>query len=217
MQGIPDWAPDVAASILEVVLKKDPFTFHHCCRVGFASRQMALLLGLPEYEAAIYEYSGLFHDIGKVGVPEQVLLKPGRLTEEEHNVMKSHAEMSIEIIKPMTRHEFFRHLVPGIRFHHERFDGQGYPFQLKGERIPLVARAIAVVDAVDAMLNTRPYRVAQTVDFVLKELSENSGTQFDPQMVALYLSNFSKGTIGHDLSLNAGVVIPRVAKISKAA
>lgn len=187
-QKIPVWATDVAASILDAVKKKDPFTFYHCCRVGRAARLMGIEMGMPEYDLALLEFSGLLHDVGKIGVPDSILLKPARLTPEEVEIMKNHAEMSVSIIRPLTRDEFFRYLVPGIRFHHERFDGGGYPMALKGEKIPLFARIISVVDTVDAMLNTRPYRQALTMEHVKQELVEHSGTQFDPKLVQLYLA-----------------------------
>ena len=190
--GIPLWATDVAAALLQAVLKKDPFTFYHCCRVGRAARQMGLELNLPEYELALLEFSGLFHDIGKIGIPDSILLKPGRLDLHEVNIMKNHAEISVDIIRPLTKNTFFRHLVPGVRYHHERFDGVGYPIGLKAEKIPFYARIITVVDTVDAMLNTRPYRNALTMDHVKKELIEYSGTQFDPQLAHLYLASQPK-------------------------
>lgn len=210
---IPAWAPDAAAAILQTVLKKDPFTFYHCCRVGQNSRKLGHLLNLPEYELAILEYSGLFHDIGKVGLPDSVLLKPGRLSEDEHKQMKNHAEMSVDIIRPLTKEPFFRFLIPGVRFHHERYDGKGYPHGLMGEKIPLMARAIAVIDSVDAMTNTRPYRQALTWDYVQKELIDYSGTQFDPQLARIYLEAANKGFF-HDNPAKDEVVVPQILKVA---
>lgn len=207
---IPSWGPDAAAAILQTVLKKDPFTFHHCCRVGQAARRLGHLLHLPEFELAIFEYSGLFHDIGKVGLPDHVLLKPGRLDENEFNMMKNHAEMSVQIIRPLTRHAFFRFLIPGVRFHHERFDGKGYPLGLMGEKIPLVARALTIVDSVDAMMNTRPYRQGQSWDYVKKELVDYSGTQFDPHLVQVYLEAANQGVF--EQKQTDEVVIPQILK-----
>jgi HD-GYP domain-containing protein (c-di-GMP phosphodiesterase class II) len=93
------------------------------------------------------------------------------------------------MIRPLTKHSFFRHVVPGVRFHHERYDGHGYPVGLKGEQIPLFARVVMVVDAVDAMINTRPYRQALSWDYVKKELVDYQGTQFDPKLAQIYLSS----------------------------
>jgi HD-GYP domain-containing protein (c-di-GMP phosphodiesterase class II) len=195
---LPPWAADAASAILQTVLKKDPYTFFHCCRVGQAARRLGKAMGVPEFELAIMEYSGLFHDIGKVGLPDSVLLKPGRLTEDENNIMRNHAEMSVEIIRPLTKHPFFRFLIPGVRYHHERFDGKGYPACLKGEKIPLVARIVCVVDAVDAMMNTRPYRQGMSWDYVKKELVDYSGSQFDANLVQIYLQAVTEGRFDND-------------------
>lgn len=211
-ENVPDWAADAAAAILQTVLKKDPFTFYHCCRVGQAARKLGQALHLPEFELAILEYGGLFHDVGKVGLPDSILLKPGRLDENENAMMKNHAEMSVQIIRPLTRHSFFRFVVPGVRFHHERFDGKGYPMALAGEKIPIHARAIAVVDAVDAMMNTRPYRQALDWDYVKKELVDYSGTQFDPHLVQVYLAAVASGFITQDGSDSSEVVVPTILR-----
>jgi HD-GYP domain-containing protein (c-di-GMP phosphodiesterase class II) len=192
-------------------LKKDPFTFYHCCRVGQAARKLGIALNLPEFELAVLEYSGLFHDIGKVGLPDSVLLKPGRLDEHEHGMMKNHAEMSVQIIRPLIKHPFFRFLVPGIRYHHERYDGKGYPMGMSGEKIPFIARALAVVDSVDAMTNTRPYRKALSWDYVKKELVDYSGTQFDPTMVQVYLKAVKEGLFDRDTA-HEEIVVPIILR-----
>lgn len=184
---IPSWANDVTNSILQTVKKKDPFTFYHCCRVGKGSRKLAKAMGLNEFEQAVLEFSGLFHDIGKVGIPDDILLKPTRLTSDEIDIMKAHPIKSAEIIAPLSHIPFFRFLLPGVRYHHEKIDGSGYPFNLSGERIPLPARVIAVVDTYDAMTNKRPYREAMPVDRVLRELLDYSGTQFDANIVKIFL------------------------------
>lgn len=210
-QGIPSWAPDVASAILQSVLKKDPFTFYHCARVGSAARKMGEVMGLRPYDLAVLECSGLFHDVGKVGVPESILLKPARLSTDEVKIMMSHSEMSVEMMRPLTKHMFFRHVVPGVRYHHERFDGKGYPFGLEGEKIPLFARIVAIVDSVDAMMHTRPYREALDWDYVKKELVDYSGTQFDPKLAEIYLQSVE---IFQDEDNNSAdeVVIPAVLK-----
>ena len=211
LELLPEWAPDAASALLQTVLKKDPFTFYHCCRVGQAARRLGHALNMPEFELAIMEYSGLFHDIGKVGLPDNILLKPGRLSEDENTQMKNHAEMSVQIIRPLTRNPFFRFLIPGIRFHHERYDGKGYPNGLVGEKIPLVARAIAVVDAVDAMMNTRPYRQGLGWDYVKKELLDHSGTQFDANLVQVYLKAVNEGQFDEGKNQDA-IVVPQILR-----
>jgi HD-GYP domain-containing protein (c-di-GMP phosphodiesterase class II) len=166
---------------------KDPFTFYHCCRVGRAARRLAQAAGLNEYDQHRLEFSGLFHDIGKVGIPDDILLKPGSLTKQEFETMKSHALKSAEILEPLNNIAFFKSLLPGIRSHHERIDGKGYPYNLEGDKIPLTARIITIVDTVDAMMHTRPYRQGLTFDIVKNELEQFSGKQFDAQLVKIYL------------------------------
>ncbi len=184
---IPDWATHFASAILQTVKEKDPHTFLHCCRVGRNSRQLAKALGLNLFEQAVMEYSGLFHDVGKVGVPDSILLKPGRLEPAEVEVMKLHPLKSAAIIEPMSHVNFFKELLPGIYAHHERIDGTGYPFNLTGDMIPLSGRVIAIVDSYDAMTNVRPYRNPLSKDKVLKELRDFSGRQFDEHLVKVFL------------------------------
>lgn len=186
---IPESAVEIANSLLQTLKQKDPFTFYHCCRVGRASRRLAKAMDLNVYEQAILEYSGLFHDLGKISVPDEILLKPARLTKEEYEIMKSHPIKSVEILQPLEHIPFFRFLQPGVKYHHEKYDGTGYPYGLAGEKIPLTARIIAVVDTVDAMMNTRPYREGLPWDVVKQELVDFSGRQFDPSIVKVYLES----------------------------
>jgi HD-GYP domain-containing protein (c-di-GMP phosphodiesterase class II) len=184
---VPQWANVVAQSILAAVKQKDPDTFFHCCRVGQAARQLAKVMGLSEFEQVILEFSGLFHDVGKMGVPDDILLKPAKLTAKEIEIMKSHPELSVQIIKPLLDDPFFRFLVPGIRYHHEKIDGTGYPHKLAGNNIPLPARIVAIVDTVDAMTQSRPYRPGQPMEKVTQELIDFSDRQFDKHLVKIYL------------------------------
>ncbi len=184
---IPDWSSKVADVLLKNVMMKDPFTFYHCCRVGRAARRLAQAAGFNEYDQHRLEFSGLFHDIGKVGIPDNILLKPGSLTQQEFETMKSHALKSAEILEPLNHIPFFKSLLPGIRSHHERIDGKGYPYNLEGDKIPLTARIITIVDTVDAMMNTRPYRKGLSFDIVKSELQQFSGQQFDAHLVTIYL------------------------------
>lgn len=184
---IPDWSLNVARELLETVKTKDPFTFYHCCRVGRASRHLARAIGLNPFEQAVVEYAGLFHDIGKAHIPLDILTKPGRLDQHEIEVMKSHAEFSVQMIQHLQHVPFFKFLIPGIRFHHERIDGTGYPHGVKGDNIPLFARLICVVDAFDAMTNNRPYRRSFSEEKAIKELLDFSGRQFDGELVNSYL------------------------------
>jgi HD-GYP domain-containing protein (c-di-GMP phosphodiesterase class II) len=122
----------------------------------------------------------LLHDVGKIGVPDTVLHKPGRLTAEEYEVMKRHPVLGVEIVSPV---EELAVALPVINHHHERFDGTGYPDGLRGEDIPLVARVAAVADAFDSIIRDRPYGYGMSEEAALKEVEDNSGTQFDPRIV----------------------------------
>lgn len=184
---IPDWALDTARKLLEEVRKVDEHTFLHCCRVGRGSRRLAKALGMNEFEQAVLEFSGLFHDIGKANIPVDILVKPSKLTKDEMEIMKSHPIKSAEMISHLDHVPFFRFLMPGIRCHHEKVDGTGYPYKLSGEKIPLPARLIAVVDTYDAMTNNRPYRKPLSQDRAVQELLDYSSRQFDPQMVRVFL------------------------------
>lgn len=184
---IPDWSLEVAEQLLAEVKEKDPFTFFHCCRVGRRSRKLAKALGLNEFEQSVIEYAGLFHDIGKAKIPTEILTKPGRLDTKEIEVMKSHPEMSADMIKHLTHVAFFRFMMPGVRYHHEKIEGTGYPNALKGDSIPLFARVIAVVDSFDAMTHARPYRNPLPEEKAIKELKDFSGRQFDAKLVNYFL------------------------------
>lgn len=184
---IPDWSLEVAEDLLKQVKEKDAFTFFHCCRVGRRSRKLAKAIGLNEFEQSVIEYSGLFHDIGKALIPTEILIKPGRLDKSEIEVMKSHPELSVEMIKHLQHVPFFRFMLPGVRYHHEKMEGTGYPSALSGESIPLFARVIAVVDSFDAMTHARPYRNPLPEEKAIKELKDFSDRQFDARLVKQFL------------------------------
>ncbi len=184
---IPEWSLETARELLEEVKAKDPFTFDHCCRVGRGSRALAKAIGLNEFEQAILEYSGLFHDIGKAQIPTEILVKPGRLDSAEIEVMKSHPTLSAEMIQHLDHVPFFRFLMPGIRYHHEKIDGGGYPNMMSGDQIPIFARLIAIVDSYDAMTNARPYRNALPEEKAIAEIKAYSGKQFDERLAKAFL------------------------------
>jgi putative nucleotidyltransferase with HDIG domain len=184
---IPNWALDEAKKLLDQVRQVDEHTFKHCCRVGRGSRRLAKAMGLNEFEQAVLEFSGLFHDIGKAKIPVEILTKPARLDRAEIEVMKSHPVLSAEMIAPYEHEAFFRFLLPGIRYHHEKVDGTGYPYGLKGDEIPLFARLVTIVDTFDAMTQQRVYRKALSRDKAISELLDFSGRQFDPQLVRIFV------------------------------
>lgn len=166
---------------------KDPETFSHCVRVSQAAQRLAQAAGLNEYEQRVAEHTGLFHDIGKIAVPDAILHKPNRLTEEEFEVLRDHPQKSAELISPFINEPFFRDLIPGVLHHHERVDGLGYPHARIGQDLPLMARLVAIVDTFDAMTNDRAYRKGLPEEEVIEELKAFSGRQFDADLVKIYL------------------------------
>lgn len=184
---IPAWAYSAVGSILESLRKVDPDTFHHCLRVGEYSRLLAKSAGLSEYQQKVAEFSGILHDVGKMGIQPTITHKPGKLTPEEYAVMKDHSVYSEEIISPLGVHEFFHQVIPAVRAHHERVDGTGYPDKLHGEDIPVVSRVILIVDTLDAMGADRAYRKGMPLDMIYKEIRKFSGTQFDSSLAQIFL------------------------------
>lgn len=164
---------------------KDRYTCGHSERVAYLAQALALLHGLSREEAERVRIAGLIHDIGKIGVPESVLCKPGRLTDEEYEQIKKHPEIGHDILRDIPQLE---DILPGVLHHHERYDGKGYPHGLTGEAIPTIARIIGLVDAFDAMSSTRTYRPAMPRGRVLEEVRENAGVQFDPRLAEEFLS-----------------------------
>jgi HD-GYP domain-containing protein (c-di-GMP phosphodiesterase class II) len=146
-------------------------------------------MNLSEKEIYELEVSALFHDIGKIGVPDSVLLKPTRLTEEEFHEMKLHPSKSYQILEDFP---VFRSMATNAKHHHERYDGRGYPDGLKGEGIPLFSRIILIADTFDAMTSTRPYRKGLPFETAFEELREFAGTQFDARVVEFFISAMIK-------------------------
>ncbi len=179
-------------AIAKAVDAKDERTSQHSQRVSQYSVLIAKELGFSEQECENLRKTALMHDIGKIGIPDNILNKPARLTDEEYAVMKSHVTRGAEILKDFT---LLDHVVEGARFHHERYDGKGYPDGLKGEEIPLYGRIIGVADAFDAMTANRVYRKQMDFGYVLNEMRKGRGTQFDPQIVDILLKLIDDGTI----------------------
>lgn len=186
---IPDWIYPAVESIMVSLKVVDPATFYHCIRVGEYSRQLARSIGLTDYQQKIAQFSGLLHDVGKMGVDRAIIHKPGKLDLNEFQAMKEHPCLSEEIVKPLAVHEFFQQVMPGVRSHHERVDGCGYPDGLTGDEIPLIARLILIVDTLDAMGSDRAYRKGLHIDIIYKELKKFSGSQFDMQLVKVFLES----------------------------
>lgn len=189
---IPDWANTVANTLLQALKERDPYTYGHCRRVARNARLLAEAAGLNEFEQRVVEFASIFHDLGKLGIPDNILLKPGRLTEREEAIMRAHPVKSAEIIQPLAQIPFFRSTLPGILHHHERMDGAGYPDGVMGENIPLTARIILIADTFDAMTTTRPYRKGMAFDIAYKELKQFAGRQFDLRLVQIFLKAHPK-------------------------
>lgn len=163
---------------------KDAYTRGHSERVALLASLMAHAMGLSDVEVEQYRIAGLVHDVGKIGVPEAVLCKPGRLTDEEFALIKRHPSLGDEMLKGIPALAPMR---PGVRHHHEKWNGQGYPDGLAGEQIPLIARVLTLADTFDAMSSNRSYRSSLPREKVLAELQRCAGTQFDPQLAALFV------------------------------
>ena len=157
--------------------RRDPYTYNHSARVGIYAAMLAAHVGLPEALVGEIGAAGMVHDLGKVAVPDEVLLSGRTFTEEERKLVQLHATVGGELLGHLDLYERVRRLV---RHHHERFDGRGYPDGLAAQAIPLGARVIAVADAFDAMTSDRPYRKALPLEVALRELRDGAGRQFDP-------------------------------------
>jgi len=163
---------------------KDVYTRGHSDRVSAYSVLIGKKLELSDDDLNKLKIGGLFHDVGKIGIPDSILLKTEKLTNDEYSEIKNHPTIGVHILSNAT---IFQDIIPIVRHHHERFDGHGYPSQLKGENIPLFARIAAVADTFDAMTSRRSYRNALSLDIVKEEIAKCSGTQFDPEIANVFL------------------------------
>jgi energy-coupling factor transport system substrate-specific component len=179
-------------AIANTVDAKDERTSLHSQRVSEYSVMIARELGKSDEECEILRKTALLHDIGKIGIPDSVLNKPAKLTDDEYEIMKSHVVKGADILKDFT---LIDHVWEGALYHHERYDGKGYASGLKGEEIPLNARIIGIADAFDAMTANRVYRKKLEFGYVLEELKRGKGTQFDPDLVDIMLELISSGKI----------------------
>jgi len=160
--------------------EKDPYTRGHSDRVARYSVILAEAMGLPEDDVYKIRISALLHDVGKIGIDDRILKKPTGLTAEEFEVMKQHPVKGANIIRPVGK---LREMIPGIELHHESMNGRGYPYGLKGEEIPMMARVIMVADTLDAMTTHRPYQSAMDMEVALEKITAIQGTKFDPAVV----------------------------------
>jgi putative nucleotidyltransferase with HDIG domain len=175
---------DSVKVLVEAIDAKDPYTRGHSDRVTRMSLKIAFQFGFAEDRLESLEYGALLHDIGKIGIKDEVLQKPGALNSEEYQYIQEHPLIGVKIIEGL---DFFKDKIPMIRHHHEHYDGSGYPDGLLGAAIPLEARIIAVPDAFDAMTSARPHRGMMPLQDVLMELEKCKGTQFDPKILEIFL------------------------------
>lgn len=171
---------------------KDHYTFNHSRNVAYYATELAYAYKMNEDLVEIVRQAALLHDIGKIGIPEQILNKPGKLTEEEYEIVKGHVENSIGIIRHLPSLDY---VIPAVIGHHERYDGNGYPRRIAGEDIPVAARILCIADAFDAMISKRPYKEPYSVNTALKILEEQAGLQFDPKLVPIFVELVKSGTI----------------------
>lgn len=165
---------------------KDPYTHGHSLRVTLYSLILASKLGLTDSALEEIETAGLLHDIGKIGIPQSILCKTSKLTDEEFEIMKDHTGQGAKMIQNVKK---LRAVASWLKSHHERWDGRGYPCGLKGTEIPLFARVIALADTYDAMTSTRPYRKALPHEVAIQEIKRCSGVQFDPELAEIFVAN----------------------------
>ena len=177
-------------SLAETIELRDPYTGGHTMRVMNYSLVIGKAMGLSGKEMTDLRLSAILHDIGKIGIRDSILLKNDRLTFSEYNAIMMHTVYGAEILTPIRQ---LKDIVPGVKWHHEKYDGSGYPEGLKGDSIPVIARIISVADTFDAMTTDRPYRKGLSVEAAREELRKYAGTQFDPGIVAAFIKSFDEG------------------------
>jgi putative nucleotidyltransferase with HDIG domain len=194
--------------LAKIVDARDPYVSSHTTKVAEYAVAVAAEFGLPLARMETIRQAALLHDIGKIGISEDILHKPTRLSDDEYQMVKRHALLGAELLETC---QGLRHLVPLVKYHHEWYDGHGYPDQLQGEIIPPEARILAVCDAVEAMASDRPYHQALTLDQIVAELRRCAGTQFDPAVVEAFVKVTERR--GSDFVVNSAreVRLPGVA------
>jgi HD-GYP domain-containing protein (c-di-GMP phosphodiesterase class II) len=184
---------DTVEALAEAIEKKDRYTGGHTKRVVYYSKCIAKYMDLSHEQLENVHLAAILHDVGKIGVEDSILKKQAPLTKEEWVVMKSHPEQGYDI---MSRVSGLKDVIGGMRYHHERWDGKGYPIGLQGEEIPIIARIIAVADTYDAMVSTRPYRKGLDPQVAYDEIVLHSGSQFDPAVVKAFIEAFCHEKMG---------------------
>lgn len=201
-----------AAALGDATEAKDAYTGGHTKRVLGYSLVVGKRLGLSQEELDQLKLAAALHDIGKIGIEDRILGKPNRLDPEEARIMEGHAAIGAKIVENIRP---LRAIVPGIRHHHEKYDGKGYPDALKGPAIPTMARIISVCDTFDAITSDRPYRKGLSSEVALQELRRHAGTQFDPKVVEAFLAAFEHGEIEPVLHRNQPKTLPLSPSLSQ--
>jgi HD-GYP domain-containing protein (c-di-GMP phosphodiesterase class II) len=190
--------------------EKDPYTKGHSDRVTRYSVIIATEMGLTKEDIEKIRISAQLHDVGKIGIEDRILKKPGALTPEEFEIMKTHTTKGAAILRSV---EMLKDMLPGIELHHESLDGRGYPFGLKGDQIPLMPRIIMVADTFDAMTTNRPYQAAMDAEYVIRIINSLANTKFDPYVVAAITKVFETGKLKIH---RAATVIPEEPQVAAA-
>lgn len=180
---------DLILCIISALEARDIYTSHHSSRVAEMTETICEIIGLDEEEKEIYHIAAHLHDIGKIGIRDNVLLKEGKLNDEEWEVMKSHSEQGYNILMNA---KAFEGVAEVVRSHHERYDGKGYPDGLKGADIPLGARIIAIADSIDAMISDRPYRKGMDAAVCREQIEKNIGIMYDPVIAGKVIAHWEE-------------------------
>lgn len=182
---------DFAKILLSTIGAKDHYTEGHSKRVAKLCVLLSQKIGLSKEETELLHTAAYFHDVGKIGVSDNILLKNGKLTDEEYEIMKLHTIIGSNIFKVT---DIFKDISPIIKYHHERYDGKGYPEKLKGENIPKLSRVLSICDSFDAMVSKRSYKETGTADYALSEINNCAGKQFDPVYAKAFLELYDEKT-----------------------
>jgi putative two-component system response regulator len=188
-RDLEDAQIEIVERLARAAEQRDDITGSHIQRVAKLAGSLARALGLPEAEAELIQRAAPLHDIGKIGIPDHILLKPGKLTPHEFTEMQKHTTIGAGILSG-SRHPLLQYAEVIALTHHERWNGSGYPQGLQGETIPLAGRIVAIVDTFDAMITERPYKTAWPVKRALAEIAQLSGQHFDPEVVAAFLQHW---------------------------
>lgn len=210
-RAIQELNNELFLTLAKIIDARDPFVSSHAMQVANIAAAICRKLELPQEQAEHIRQAALLHDIGKLGIPESILLKPGRLTDEEYEVIKTHAALGGDLLETS---QGLRHLAPFVRHHHERWDGRGYPDGLSGEQIPLESRILAVCDSIEAMASDRPYKQARSIEEILTEVKRCAGKQFDPAVVDAFLAVAAESEPNVVMNSAELVTLPRNGRIT---